>query len=104
MSDSGTSTTPAISTPPEEYQSQAELTHGTAPESPILHKDASMVITMREYLEEVGHLARLNPKDAWLPITESRNGNALYTAFHTLCAGLGAQALLLPVAFSFLGW
>lgn len=104
MSDLGKSTTPAISAPPvEKYQSQAAPTHGTAPDSPM-HKDASTVITMRGYLEEVGHLARLDPKDAWLPITESRNGNALYAAFHTLCAGLGAQALLLPVAFSFLGW
>ncbi|KAJ4755945.1 Amino acid transporter family protein [Rhynchospora pubera] len=60
--------------------------------------------SLKGYLEEVGHLTRLNPQDAWLPITESRSGNAHYAAFHSLNAGLGFQALLLPVAFSFLGW
>ncbi|KAB2097608.1 hypothetical protein ERO13_A01G172400v2 [Gossypium hirsutum] len=49
-------------------------------------------------------LTRLDPHDAWLPITESRNGNAYYAAFHTLCSGIGIQALVLPVAFTFLGW
>lgn len=49
-------------------------------------------------------LTKLDPQDAWLPITESRNGNAYYAAFHTLCAGIGIQALVLPVAFTFLGW
>ncbi|XP_042507185.1 lysine histidine transporter-like 8 isoform X2 [Macadamia integrifolia] len=42
--------------------------------------------------------------DAWLPITESRNGNAFYAAFHTLNSGIGFQALLLPLAFTILGW
>ncbi|KAG8048688.1 hypothetical protein GUJ93_ZPchr0009g66 [Zizania palustris] len=59
---------------------------------------------LRGYLEEVGHLTRLNPQDAWLPITESRSGNARYAAFHNLNAGLGFQALLLPLAFPGLGW
>ncbi|XP_002973261.2 lysine histidine transporter-like 8 isoform X1 [Selaginella moellendorffii] len=59
---------------------------------------------MKCYLEEIGHIAKLNPQDAWLPITESRNGNAYYSAFHNLNAGIGFQCLLLPVAFSFLGW
>ncbi|OMO91998.1 Amino acid transporter, transmembrane [Corchorus olitorius] len=49
-------------------------------------------------------LTRLDPNDAWLPITESRNGNAYYAAFHTLCSGIGIQALVLPVAFTILGW
>ncbi|KAL7117643.1 hypothetical protein ACP275_03G084800 [Erythranthe tilingii] len=49
-------------------------------------------------------MTKLDPQDAWLPITESRNGNALYAAFHTLCAGIGIQALVLPVAFTILGW
>ncbi|KAF4382841.1 hypothetical protein G4B88_021624 [Cannabis sativa] len=49
-------------------------------------------------------LTRLDPQDAWLPITESRNGNAYYAAFHTLCSGIGIQALVLPVAFTILGW
>ncbi|XP_057963002.1 lysine histidine transporter-like 8 [Malania oleifera] len=49
-------------------------------------------------------LTKLDPQDAWLPITESRNGNAYYAAFHTLCSGIGVQALILPVAFTILGW
>lgn len=49
-------------------------------------------------------LTKLDPQDAWLPITESRNGNAYYAAFHTLCSGIGIQALVLPVAFTILGW
>lgn len=63
-----------------------------------------VLVNLRAYLEEVGHLTRLNPQDAWLPITESRNGNAHYAAFHNLNAGIGFQALVLPVAFAFLGW
>ncbi|CAN6680558.1 unnamed protein product [Malus baccata var. baccata] len=49
-------------------------------------------------------MTRLDPEDAWLPITESRNGNKYYAAFHTLCSGIGIQALVLPVAFTILGW
>ncbi|WCJ39965.1 Lysine histidine transporter-like 8 [Euphorbia peplus] len=49
-------------------------------------------------------LTKLDPQDAWLPITESRNGNAYYAAFHCLCSGIGVQALILPVAFTTLGW
>ncbi|CAI9104814.1 OLC1v1003577C1 [Oldenlandia corymbosa var. corymbosa] len=49
-------------------------------------------------------LTKLDPHDAWLPITQSRNGNAYYAAFHTLCSGIGIQALVLPVAFTVLGW
>ena len=59
---------------------------------------------MRTYLEDMGHLTKLNPQDAWLPIIESRKGNACYSAFHNLNAGIGFQALLLPVAFTYLGW
>ncbi|RLN27598.1 uncharacterized protein C2845_PM05G17670 [Panicum miliaceum] len=59
---------------------------------------------LRGYLEDVGHLTRLDPRDAWLPVTESRGGNASYAAFHSLNAGLGFQALLLPLAFAGLGW
>ncbi|XP_051139386.1 lysine histidine transporter-like 8 [Andrographis paniculata] len=55
-------------------------------------------------LEEVGHLTRLDLQDSWLPITESRNGNAYYAAFHTLSSGIGFQALVLPLAFTALGW
>lgn len=49
-------------------------------------------------------MTKLDPQDAWLPITESRNGNKYYAAFHTLCSGIGIQALVLPVAFTVLGW
>ena len=45
-----------------------------------------------------------NPQEAWLPITESRNGNTCFAAFHLLCSGIGLSALLLPVAFATLGW
>lgn len=46
----------------------------------------------------------LNPQDAWLPITESRNGNVFSAVFHVLCSGIGFQSLLLPVAFATFGW
>ncbi|PQQ13343.1 lysine histidine transporter-like 8 [Prunus yedoensis var. nudiflora] len=42
----------------------------------------------------------LNPQDAWLPITESRNGNTISATFHLICSGIGIQALLLPLAFA----
>ncbi|KMZ64200.1 hypothetical protein ZOSMA_37G00800 [Zostera marina] len=42
--------------------------------------------------------------DHWLPITEARKGNAFFASFHVLCAGIGFQTLLLPVAFAALGW
>ncbi|KAJ7967107.1 Lysine histidine transporter-like 8 [Quillaja saponaria] len=44
------------------------------------------------------------PQDAWLPITESTNGNAYFATFHLLSSGIGIQALVLPFAFSTLGW
>ncbi|WOL09732.1 lysine histidine transporter-like 8 [Canna indica] len=62
------------------------------------------IVSMRGYLEDLGHLTKLDPREAWLPITESRNGNAYYSAFHTLSSGIGFQALVLPLAFAFLGW
>lgn len=46
----------------------------------------------------------LNPQDAWLPLTESRNGSTYSVTFHLLCSGIGIQALSLPVAFATLGW
>ncbi|XP_022740814.1 lysine histidine transporter-like 8 [Durio zibethinus] len=55
-------------------------------------------------LKKVLRLTKLDPEDSWLPITESRNGNKYYAAFHTLCSGIGIQALILPVAFTYLGW
>ncbi|MED6121253.1 hypothetical protein PIB30_028356 [Stylosanthes scabra] len=44
------------------------------------------------------------PKDEWLPITESRKGNAYFAGFHVLNSNIGFQALMLPVAFLTLGW
>lgn len=72
--------------------------------SPLGSPMRAALSQMRIYLEEMGHLTKLNPQDAWLPITESRKGNAYYSAFHNLNAGIGFQALLLPVAFTYLGW
>ncbi|XP_004292281.1 PREDICTED: lysine histidine transporter-like 8 [Fragaria vesca subsp. vesca] len=46
----------------------------------------------------------LDKQDAWLPLTESRNGSTLSVTFHLLCSGLGIQALSLPAAFATLGW
>uniref|UniRef100_M1AQS5 Amino acid transporter n=1 Tax=Solanum tuberosum TaxID=4113 RepID=M1AQS5_SOLTU len=42
--------------------------------------------------------------DSWLPITESRTGNAYTAAFHLLSTGLGNLAFVLPFAFTSLGW
>ncbi|KAJ4962259.1 hypothetical protein NE237_022198 [Protea cynaroides] len=66
--------------------------------------DVGMVVDDEE--QELGHnnhQKKLNPDDC-LPITESRNGNAFYSAFHCLNSGIGFQALLLPRAFTVLGW
>ncbi|XP_009614668.1 lysine histidine transporter-like 8 [Nicotiana tomentosiformis] len=42
--------------------------------------------------------------ESYLPITESRKGNAYTAAFHLLCSGIGTPALVLPFAFTSLGW
>ncbi|GAB4832988.1 hypothetical protein Ancab_007009 [Ancistrocladus abbreviatus] len=72
--------------------------------TPIASPMKKALAAMHGCLEEVGHLTKFDPQDAWLPITESRNGNAYYAAFHTLCSGIGFQALVLPLAFTSLGW
>ncbi|KAG8378046.1 hypothetical protein BUALT_Bualt08G0097400 [Buddleja alternifolia] len=72
--------------------------------TPLASPIKKAITSMQTYLEEVGHLTKLDPQDKWLPITESRNGNSYYAAFHTLCSGIGFQALLLPLAFTTLGW
>ncbi|KAG6390795.1 hypothetical protein SASPL_148540 [Salvia splendens] len=92
----------------------SELVDSTTPRSPFSSAGRMMtplaspmkkaITSMQTYLEEVGHLTKLDPQDSWLPITESRNGNAYYAAFHTLSSGIGFQALLLPLAFTTLGW
>ncbi|XVF63571.1 hypothetical protein PTKIN_Ptkin09bG0097400 [Pterospermum kingtungense] len=71
--------------------------------TPVASPMKKAIVSMQGYLEEVGHFTKLD-LEAWLPITESRNGNAYYSAFHTLSSGIGFQALVLPLAFITLGW
>ncbi|KAL2346196.1 hypothetical protein Fmac_000196 [Flemingia macrophylla] len=59
---------------------------------------------MRKAIGYFGEVGRFTKLDDWLPITESRKGNAYYAAFHVLCSGIGFQALLLPCAFTTLRW
>ena len=72
--------------------------------SPIGTPVRKAITNIKSYLEDVGHLAKFNPQDAWLPITESRTGNAFYSIFHNVNAGIGFQGLLLPYAMFYLGW
>ncbi|KAL1180558.1 hypothetical protein V6Z11_A03G240200 [Gossypium hirsutum] len=105
-------TTPPISAPPSQFHSPS------LSRSPLLALDDHIQpanktprISTPRFVTPLGspirralQLTRLYPHDAWLPITESRNGNAYYAAFHTLCSGIGIQALVLSVAFTILGW
>lgn len=98
-------TPPPVSTPPSQIHSPAVSRSPLLAMTPIASPVKKAVASVREYLEEVGHITQLaDPRDAWLPITESRNGNAYYAAFHSLSSGIGFQALVLPAAFAFLGW
>ncbi|XP_021756134.1 lysine histidine transporter-like 8 [Chenopodium quinoa] len=75
--------------------------------SPMKTGVATTMHNNKSYFEEVGHVTNNNvvdPQEEWLPITESRNGNAFYAAFHTISSGIGFQALMLPLAFISLGW
>ena len=109
-------TAPVISAPPFQLHSSPSLTRSPlldsvvpkTPKSPWIMTPLASPMkrafsTMQGYLEEVGHLTKLNPQEEWLPITESRKGNAYYAAFHTLSSGIGFQALVLPLAFTALG-
>jgi hypothetical protein len=111
--------TPAISAPPFQLQcpsmARSPLLDMGCPKTPkspfasrlmtpIASPMKKAITSMQGCLEEVGHFTKLDPQDAWLPITESRNGNAFYSAFHTLCSGIGVQALVLPLSFMALGW
>ncbi|KAJ8764961.1 hypothetical protein K2173_010426 [Erythroxylum novogranatense] len=51
-----------------------------------------------------GNGSETNLLEAWLPLTESRNGSICSSIFHLLSSGIGVQALLLPVAYATLGW
>lgn len=89
-----------------EFNSQSAVVD-SSPKSPFGQITSPMkkaFASMQSHLEEVGHFTKLDPQDDWLPITESRNGNAYHSAFHTLSSGIGFQALLLPYAFTTLGW
>ncbi|XP_008777808.1 lysine histidine transporter-like 8 [Phoenix dactylifera] len=96
--------TPPLSTPPSQIQSPSIIRTPRFMRTPLASPMKKAIVSMRGYLEDVGHLTKLDHQDAWLPITESRNGNAYYSAFHTLSSGIGFQALVLPVAFTALGW
>lgn len=98
------SRSPLLKTPKTPRTPRTPRTPWTPSLSPIGTPMRRVLTNMKAYLEDMGHITRLNPQDAWLPITESRNGNAYYSAFHNLNAGIGFQALVLPVSFTFLGW
>lgn len=98
---------PAVSVPPAQYQSGGKESANTnkTPKSLTPKSRTPRFITpIGSPVRRALRLTRLDPQDAWLPITESQNGNAFYAAFHTLCSGIGIQALVFPVAFTFLGW
>ncbi|KAK6939046.1 Amino acid transporter, transmembrane domain [Dillenia turbinata] len=75
-----------------------------ASRTPEQSRTSNFLTPLASPLRRAIQLTKLDAQDAWLPITESRKGNAYYAAFHTLCSGIGIQALVLPVAFPILGW
>lgn len=102
-------TPPIVSLPPSQFHSPS-LTRsplltpgGTNRKTPRI-RTPRFITPLGSPLRKAIKLTKLDPQDAWLPITESRNGNAYYAAYHTLCSGIGIQALILPVAFTILGW
>lgn len=102
--------TPSIvSLPPSQYHSPSLsrsplLTPGGTTRKTPRIRTPRFITPLGSPLRKAIKLTKLDPQDAWLPITESRNGNAYYAAYHTLCSGIGIQALVLPVAFTILGW
>ncbi|KAL2654164.1 hypothetical protein R1flu_022292 [Riccia fluitans] len=92
--------TPSINTPKIPWTPNLRSADSSLTPSPMRRA----FLNMKQYLEDIGHFTTLNPRDAWLPVTESRNGNVFYAAFHTLNASVGFQSLFLPVAFMYLGW
>ncbi|RZC66868.1 hypothetical protein C5167_010558 [Papaver somniferum] len=91
--------TPTVKTP----RSRSSLTPRSR-----LSLTPSFITPLGSPVRKMIRMTKLEPQpedpDNWLPITESRNGNAYYAAFHTLCSGIGIQALVLPVALTILGW
>ncbi|XP_042991491.1 lysine histidine transporter-like 8 [Carya illinoinensis] len=115
--------TPPVSCPPSQFHSpslsRSPLLHGKqagaagvprnktpkTPRTPLrLSLTPRFITPLGSPMRKALRMTKLDPQDAWLPITESRNGNQYYAAFHTLCSGIGVQALVLPVAFKILGW
>ena len=92
-----TQSSPGISTPKSPFATRFMST-------PLASPMKKAIENMQGYLGEVGRFTKLDPQDDWLPITESRKGNAYYAAFHVLSSGIGFQALVLPLAFTSLGW
>ncbi|KAF4373808.1 hypothetical protein F8388_007714 [Cannabis sativa] len=99
---------------PPPNQQQQQSSQSKTPKTPRTPRTPRLSITPRQLLtpfitplgspvRKALRLTKLDPQDAWLPITESRNGNQYYAAFHTLCSGIGIQALVLPLAFTILG-
>lgn len=113
---------PPVSCPPSQFHSPSltrspllESENGDAlphpknktpktPRTPRISLTPRFITPLGSPVRKALRLTKLDPQDAWLPITESRNGNKYYAAFHTLCSGIGTQALVLPVAFTILGW
>jgi hypothetical protein len=95
---------PPVSAPPSQIHIHSPSPARSPLASPVRKAVAGVKAGCLE--EEVGgHVTRLaDPRDAWLPVTESRSGNAYYAAFHSLSSGIGFQALVLPTAFASLGW
>ncbi|XP_010266108.1 PREDICTED: lysine histidine transporter-like 8 [Nelumbo nucifera] len=113
----GAGPTPPISAPPSQYHSPSlsrspllssvgveTTTESHKTKTPRLSLTPRFITPLGSPIRKALHLTKLDPQDAWLPITESRNGNAFYAAFHALTSGIGIQALVLPVAFTVLGW
>lgn len=103
-----THNSPSISTPPL----QVHQIHSPSKSpfvsrfmnTPLASPMKKAIENMHGYLGEVGRFTKFDPQEDWLPITESRKGNAYYAAFHVLSSGIGFQALVLPLAFTTLGW
>lgn len=96
---------PPVSAPP--MQTLASLSEKplllTVTRTPRFHTP-NFLTPLGSPIRRAIRMTKLDKHDAWLPLTESRNGNAYYSAFHTMCSGIGIQALVLPVAFTVLGW
>ncbi|KAM7257215.1 hypothetical protein ACFE04_012956 [Oxalis oulophora] len=82
--------------------SQSPSTSSSSDSPPQQHMNMNMNMNINNMVVVESN----NPIDieAWLPITESRNGRFWSVIAHLLNSGIGYQALLLPVAFATLGW